>query len=372
MATSIEPPPARHASRSAPLRMPAEPTTSTTSKRLRRFTLGALVTLLACILVTAYLSPFGYMATTSLKSMDMIAAQGSPLLPMEQATFEHDGRALPRYLVPGEDGDQSLALVAPGREESTFIDPADPDAGAIVWEGRWRTLEPDMALAPQTANYEQAWNVLAFPRLLRNTLAIALIGGFGSLVSSVAVAYGFARFRFPFRKLLFAILLATIVLPRFITLVPTYAVFSRIGWVGTWLPLIVPHFFANAYNVFLLRQYFLTIPRDIDEAAMVDGAGPFRILWSVLLPQAVPALVAVGLFHFFFAWNDFLEPLIYLSSRPDLHPITVGMQVFNAQYAQRPHLIQATALLGMALPLVVFLAAQRVFLRGASLVGYSK
>ena len=131
-------------------------------------------------------------------------------------------------------------------------------------------------------------------------------------LSGIVVAYGFARFRFPFKNVLFIILIATIILPFQVTLIPPYVIFTKLGWNGTWLPLIVPHFFANAYNVFLLRQYFMSIPRDLDEAAMIDGASPFRILRSIIVPLSVPAIVAVSLFHFFFAWNDFFVPLLYL------------------------------------------------------------
>jgi multiple sugar transport system permease protein len=142
--------------------------------------------------------------------------------------------------------------------------------------------------------------------------------------------------------------------------------------VGTWLPLIVPHFFANAFNVFLLRQYFLTIPKQLDEAATIDGAGPFRTLWSVLLPQMKAPIVAVSLFHFYFAWNDFFEPLIYLSARPELQPIAVGLRTFNTLYDDTPTLIQSGSLLALFIPVVVFLFAQRVFLKGIDLSGVQK
>jgi multiple sugar transport system permease protein len=211
-----------------------------------------------------------------------------------------------------------------------------------------------------------------FPILLRNTLAIAGIGTIGAVASSILVAYGLARFRVPFGRSIMVVLVATIVLPRFVTLVPTYAVFVRIGWVGTWLPLIVPHFFANAFNVFLLRQYFLTIPKELDEAATIDGAGPMRTLVSVILPQMKAALVAVSLFHFYFAWNDFFEPMIYLTTRPDLQPISVGLRAFNTLYDSQPNLIQSGSMLALIIPVVVFLFAQRVFLQGIDLSGVQK
>src|SRR5690606_26341832 len=133
---------------------------------------------------------------------------------------------------------------------------------------------------------------------------------------------------------------------------------------GTWLPLIVPHFFANAFNVFLLRQYFLQLPRELDEAAMIDGAGPVKILTSVIIPQSWPVIIAVALFHIVFAWNDYFEPLIDTLGEPALQPLSVGIQQFNFVYSQQPHLIQATALLGMVIPVVLFFFGQRFFMRG--------
>jgi multiple sugar transport system permease protein len=157
-----------------------------------------------------------------------------------------------------------------------------------------------------------------------------------------------------------------------VTLIPTYAFFARIGWVGTWLPLTVPHFFANAYNVFLLRQFFLTLPRELDEAAMIDGASPFQVLTKVIIPQAWPAIISVGLFHFIFAWNDFFGPLIYLLGKQDLQVISVGVQVFNFAYGAHPELVQATSLLAMALPVVIFFFAQKIFMRGVVITGVEK
>ena len=196
--------------------------------------------------------------------------------------------------------------------------------------------------------------------------------GIGTLLSCIMVAYAFARFPLPFKGALFMILIATIILPKQVLLVPTYAFFDLIGWTGTWLPLIVPHFFANAFNVFLLRQYFLQLPRELDEAAMIDGAGPLRILTSVIIPQSYPVIIAVALFHIVFAWNDYFEPLLYTLGKPNLQPISVGIQQFNFIYSQQPHLIQATALLGMILPVLLFFFSQRFFMRGVVITGVDK
>lgn len=334
---------------------------------------AGLFTMVTTGILLVYLAPLFYMGATSLKSEAMIQDFRAPLYPASPATVEIDGRDREVVSVTFPDGEvRDLALVQPGRQVSQFLDPADLDGPLIEWEGNWRQLEPSYTFAPQTSNFTAAWEQMDFLTLLRNTVAIAGIGMLGTLIASTMVAYGLARFQLPFKRTIFVVLIATIILPRFVTLVPTYALFYRIGWVGTWLPLVVPHFFANAYNVFLLRQYFLTLPKDLDEAAAIDGAGPFRTLWSVILPQARPALVAVGLFHFFYAWNDFFEPLVYLSTRRDLQPIAVGLQIFNSLYDTSPHLIQAGALLALSIPLVIFFLAQRVFLKGIDLSGVNK
>jgi multiple sugar transport system permease protein len=186
------------------------------------------------------------------------------------------------------------------------------------------------------------------------------------------VAYGFARFRFPGRGALFTLLIATIFLPYAVTLIPTYTIFLKLGWVGTWLPLLVPTFFANAYDVFLLRQYLLTIPREMDEAAAIDGAGPFRTLVSVIVPQAWPAIVAVAIFHVVYAWNDFLGPLIYLSTKPDLQPLAVGLAHFNTLHYRNQAFIQAGTLMTMLIPVLIFLVFQRFFTRGIVISGVEK
>lgn len=343
------------------------------SRQLRRFTIASLITLFAFLLITIYLMPFANMLTVSLRSQTTLSqVKGASLLPLVPVTYKYEGEDYPLYKVPTEDGVKELALIKPTRASSQFIDPDNPEAGIIKWEGNWRLLDPVQALKPRWGNYSEAWDKIDFPRLFFNTLVIALAGVLGTLLSCICVAYAFARFPIPGKNILFIVLLGTIILPQQVTLIPTYIFFSKIHWVGTWLPLIVPHFFANAYNVFLLRQYFLTLPKELDEAAMIDGAGPFRILTQVIIPQSWPAIVAVGIFHFVYAWNDFFGPLIYLLGKPNLQPISVGVQIFNFQYGPRPELVQATSLMAMVLPLVIFFMAQKFFLRGVVITGVEK
>jgi len=274
--------------------------------------------------------------------------------------------------VPTANGVKSLALEKPGRVQSTFIDPGTGQE--IGWQGNWRSLSPAWSLNVKLDNFAQVLDVLNFPALLRNTLVVAVLGTIGAVTLAVVVAFGFARFRIPGKNGLFLVMIMTIMLPFQVLLIPQYIGFKAIGWTGTWLPLIVPHFFANAYNVFLLRQYFLTLPRELDQAAQVDGASPLRILWSVIIPQAWPAIIAVALFHFFFTWNDFFAPLVYLSGHPELATMTVGLQAFSAVYAGSGSgfLTQAAALLALIVPVGIFFFAQRVFMRGVVISGVEK
>lgn len=342
-------------------------------RRRRGILLTGGVTMAAFLLVTLFLLPLGYGAVTALKDKDQVSDPGGPVLPVANAVFEYEGAEYDVYSVPMPDGAvRELALLEPGRESSVLIDPAAPEAGPFEWEGRWRTLDPVSEFSPQWGNFAEAWDTIDFLRLTGWTLFYALTTVLATVVSSAIVAYGFARFKFPFRGVLFGVLMATILLPPAVTLVPKYAVFLQMGWIGTYLPLIVPHFFANAFNVFLLRQYFLTIPRELEEAARIDGAGPIRTFLKVIVPQSVPALTAVSLFHFFYAWNDFFEPLLYLAGNRDIVPIGVGLSYFSGVYGSEPHLILAAALLALVLPVAIFLAAQRVFVQGIVLTGVDK
>lgn len=376
-----------------------ETISTTLNRRMRAWVLAGSVTLFALMILSAWLAPFGYMIATSLKTREQISDAAAPLWPASPDTFKYNGKDYDVYEVvisadnPAwvdtngnsvqdvgetalEEGSRSLALLKPGREESDFIDPGNPEAGAIHWIGRWRGLEAAWQFTPQWGNYLEAWDFrppsLSFLTLLSNTVGIAFFGIIGTVISCTLVAYGFSRFRIPGKGVLFLLLISTIFLPRIVVTVPTYALFIRFGWVGTWLPLIVPHFFANAYNVFWLRQYLMTIPREMDEAAMIDGAGPFQILRHVIVPQIMPAIITVALFHMVFAFRDFFEPLIYLASTPQLQPISVGIQQYNALFGQQPELIQTLALMGLFLPVFIFFFAQRAFIRGIVYTGVER
>ncbi|MEL6406020.1 MAG: carbohydrate ABC transporter permease [Chloroflexota bacterium] len=345
--------------------------------RRRQIIISMTITSITLILLAIYLMPLAFGIVTSLKTQAQASEPNAPILPMDIITYEYEFEGevdqFEVVTVPFEDGDRDLALVVKRRTTSQFVDPTNPEAGLIEWEGNWRQLEPVREFSVQWDNYPEAWDTIDFLRLLWNTSFYAIVTMIGTVSASAMVAYGFARFDFPFKNVLFMVLIATIILPPAVTLVPTYAFFINVlGWGGTWLPLIVPQMFGNAYNVFLLRQYFLTIPREMEEAASIDGAGPIRTFFSVILPQSLPALTAVALFHFFFAWNDFFGPLIYLAGNPDANPISVGLSTFNGLYQTNNELILAAAIISMIPPLLLFFFAQRVFIQGIVITGVDK
>ncbi|MBK8419656.1 carbohydrate ABC transporter permease [Candidatus Villigracilis saccharophilus] len=331
------------------------------------------VTGLGLLALLIFLLPLGYVLATAFKLDSQMTTVGAPLWPAAPSTYNYEGEDYPLYNVPTEDGStRRLALVRPFRENSDMVDPAHPEEGVFNVKGRWRTWDAIYKFSPNWKNFTDAWDQVNFPRLFRNSLVLAGVGTIGTLISCILVAYGFTRFQLPGKNILFVILVSTIVLPPQATIIPLYILFNKLGWTGTWLPLLVPAFFANAYDVFLLRQYFMSIPKELDEAAMLDGANPLRILVSIIIPQSVPAITAVTIFHFFFVWNQYFEPLVYLLGNEKLYPVSVGIGQFVTTFSTYPGRSAATAVLAMLLPAVMFFLAQRQFMQGIVVTGVEK
>lgn len=220
------------------------------------------------------------------------------------------------------------------------------------------------------SNYVTAVTHSGLLQFGRNTVEIAILATLGELVSSSLAAYGFSRLRWPGRNVVFAIVLATMMLPGSVTFIPLYITFRRLGWLNTYLPLIVPAFFAsNAFYVFLLRQFFMTIPEEICDAARIDGAGDGGILWRIVLPLSKPALAVVALFEFVFQWGDLFGPLIYLSSKSK-YTIALGIASMQGSYGFTNFAwIMAATILSILPIIVLFFFAQRTFIQGITLTG---
>ena len=325
-----------------------------------------LTTLLLAAGATIILVPLLYMIGTSLKNVDQIRQDPLGLLPFSPVLVEIDGKQEPLYKVDLDGTTLEMALIKkqPGGK-GIFIDPNDPSRTYILSVNEKNAVR---RLDFHFENYPEALTRVPFGRYFLNTLIVTFVGMAGMMFSCSLVAYGLSRFRARWVNTLFLILLSTIMLPRQITLIPLYVIFQRIGWIDTLLPLIIPQFFANAYNVFLLRQFFMSIPLEMDEAAKIDGASTLQTLWYVILPQSRHALATIAIFHFLYAWNDFYEPLIFLHSRSNW-TMAVGLQTFNAMYSINTHLIMAASLVMVLPPIILFFLSQKIFTQGVVVSG---
>ena len=217
-------------------------------------------------------------------------------------------------------------------------------------------------------NYAEALQYVNLIVCFKNSLHVAALSIAGTLISCAFVAYSFARLRWPGRDAIFMIVIATMMLPAQVTMVPVFLIYARIGWVNTLKPLWVGSFFGSAFFIFLLRQFFMTIPKEIEEAAKIDGCGYFRAIFQVMLPLIKPALLSVIIFQFMWSWNDFLGPLVYIQSR-DLMTLTLGLQAFTYQHAGQWHYLMAASVM-MTMPVIIlFFALQRYFIEGVTLTG---
>ncbi|WP_114165128.1 carbohydrate ABC transporter permease [Exiguobacterium sp. TNDT2] len=218
----------------------------------------------------------------------------------------------------------------------------------------------------QFSNYIKTWQAAPFTLYLVNTLFITLLVVIGNVLVNAFVAYGFAKIQFPGRNVWFIILLATMMIPGFVTLVPQYILFSRLGWLNTYLPLIVPAFFGSAFFIFLLRQFYLRIPNELIEAARMDGASHFYIWWHIMLPLSKPILATVAIFSFNGAWNDFLGPLLYLNDETK-YTLQLGLQVFKSEANTQWNLLMAGSLIVLLPVIILFFIFQKYFIEGMDL-----
>lgn len=238
-----------------------------------------------------------------------------------------------------------------------------------------RLVFTDLGLWPSEwdfTNYTKGWTALDLPftNYLVNSLVIVVLSIVGNLFSCSLAAYGFARLEFTGRKLFFALMLGTMMLPGHVLLVPQYIVFAKLGWINTYYPLLVPHFLAtNAFYIFLMVQFMRALPRELDDAAKIDGCGPFRIFWSVILPLSMPAFATTAIFTFISVWNEFFSPLIYLTD-PDLYTVPLALRQFidsegQSQWSQ----MFAMSFVSLAPVIGFFIAGQKYLVKGIATTG---
>jgi len=223
---------------------------------------------------------------------------------------------------------------------------------------------------PQWSNYVRVFQVIPLAKFAENTAIVVALSVLGTIISSVMVAYAFARIRWPGRDMFFSLLIATMMLPEVVTLIPRFLIFKQLGWIDTWLPLIVPYWTAStALYVFLIQQFFRGIPMELEEAALIDGAGRVRILTEILLPLCKPVIATVAVFALLQHYNSFLEPLIYVNSM-DKWTLALGIRSINDSNAANWELVFAAGTVMVAPIIALFLVAQRYFVQGIAMTGF--
>ncbi|MBM4427199.1 MAG: carbohydrate ABC transporter permease [Chloroflexi bacterium] len=355
-----------------------DPRRDRTAHKIRSLFISTLSHGLIIFVGMFFAVPFLWMLLTSFKSDKDVFHTPPRWLPHDAVRVEINGEEYPIYNVKTEDGVKQYAALKIESGVAYFVDPAYPDVviPTKLQQGTERVAELVEEVSFRWQNFPDAMNRGSRPGVgasfwvyFRNSLVIAFFMIVGTLVSNTPVAYAFARLKFPGRDVLFVIVLATMMLPFQVTMIPVYLLFNdTLGWGDTFLPLIIPAFFANAWDVFLLRQFFRTIPEEMCDAARVDGASEWQIFTQIVLPISTPVLATITVFTFLYAWNDFTGPLLFLNS-PRNFTMALGLQDFQGQNIIIWNQLMAAATV-FTLPIIVaFFFAQKTFIQGIKLTG---
>jgi multiple sugar transport system permease protein len=325
-----------------------------------------------------FIIPFIWMLLTSFKSDQDVFHTPPRWLPYDNVRVQVGDEKLALYKVQTEAGERELALIKIVEGVGQFVDPEDPENvfEYEIQQGNEKIAEAILEVSFRWQNFQDAMSRgsresvgASFGIYFRNSLVIAFFAIVGTLISNTPVAYAFARLRFPGSNFLFILVLATMMLPFQVTMIPVYLLFNDyLHWGDTFLPLIVPTFFANAYDVFLLRQFFRTIPEEMCDAARVDGASEFQIFTQIVLPLSVPVLATITVFTFLWAWNDFTGPLLFLHS-PRNFTMALGLQDFQGQHTMIWNQLMAASVVFTIPIIVAFFFAQKTFIQGIKLTG---
>jgi len=334
-------------------------------------------TILHLILLTGsaiFLIPFAWLVVTSVKEEKEMSKFPPVWIPTQQVKQVIDGSERGLAHIPYKGQPVTVAVMKEfdtGQRQVRIVTPANLAGTEFLCKKS--ELDEIRKVAPVWKNYPDALKFLPPETnhgmtFLGNTLQVTVLSIIGTLLGSSMVAFGFARLKFPGRDALFVVLLATMMLPQAVTMMPVFLIFRWLGWVDTLKPLWVPAFFGSAFNIFLLRQFFLGIPTELEDAAKIDGCSYLGIFWRIMLPQIKPALAALTIMAFMGAWNDFRNPLIYISS-PEKETLAYALQLYQTSHGGEPGLMMAASTLVMLPVLALFFFTQRYFIQGITLTG---
>lgn len=335
----------------------------TSAKRVKKWHVfaGHLVLILLGI---GFFLPFLWMISTSLKPDDQIFAPkpvwiprwaqqqiGTKVYPVQTLNWNH--KKYPAAILSKNSKSVDVEILT--NHAQIQIPSREAKLSAPPIRFRWD-------------NYPKALTYIPFFLYVKNTLVIAILGMIGAMLSCSLVAYSFARISWPGRDVCFFILIATLMLPGQVTMIPVFVIFKWLHWIGSIKPLVVPAFFGSAFFIFLLRQFFMTIPQELSDAGRIDGCSEFGIYWKIIMPLAKPALSTVGLLTFMGSWNDFMGPLLYLNDDTK-YTLSLGLQQFVSQHGAEWSMLMAASAV-MTIPIIIlFFLAQRTFIQGITLTG---
>ena len=324
---------------------------------------------LLCSLSALFALPFLWMVSSGFKDLETIFEYPPTLLPMETATTISQGRRVPVGVYVPVGGAPKRVMILDRRPGETQVsEMAAADTGRREWVPN-AAVRLERHVHFRWENFPAAWSSEPFTRYTLNTLIITTLGIIGQTLTASLVAFGFARLEWPGRRFLFLLVLATMMLPAEVTMIPSFLIFRQLGWIDTFLPLIAPSFLGGgAFSIFLFRQFFLTLPRELDDAARVDGCSSFGVYRYILMPLCKPIVATIAVFSFVAHWNDFLTPLIYLNSS-DNFTLAVGLRFFQGAYGTEMHLLMAASTLALLPVLVVFFLGQKYFVRSIVMSG---
>lgn len=334
-------------------------------KKRKRARFETIATYAALVLLgTAFTLPFVWMLLTSLKPASRIQKFPPDVIPMQPVTVKLDGRLCEVYR---DKHGVELAVIEKLQGGMAKVKPV-ADRAAKMRTISLDDLDPAIRPGFEWSNYSKGLVFIPFADQLRNTLIISVCCVVGTILSCSLVAYGLSRIDWKGRNTLFIIILATMMLPAQVTMIPVFTIFVKLHWVNTFLPLIVPSFLGTPFFIFLLRQFFLGIPRELSEAAKLDGCGELGIYRRIVMPLSKPALATVGLFTFMGSWNDFLGPLIYLLDETK-YTLSLGLAMFTGQYGNEYGMLMAVSTVVTIPIIVLFFFTQRTFIQGMTMSG---
>lgn len=332
----------------------------------RVFTYAALI-----VLGISFSLPFFWLLSTSFKPASRMQKWPPDILPMQQVYVQYQGQNREVYLTKNQKdpnaNNQEMMLLERLKGGLARLQPTDNlKARPIVvsFDDLTEKIRPGLELK----NYSKGLTFIPFVQELKNTLIISLFSVIGTILSCSLVAYGLAKIDWKGRNTLFIIVLSTMMLPAQVTMIPVFAIFVKLGWIDTFLPLIVPTFLGSPFFIFLLRQFFMGIPKELSEAARLDGCSEFDIYRRVVMPLSKPALATVGLFTFMGAWNDFMGPLIYLVNESK-YTLSLGLAMFTGQYGNEYGMLMAVSTVVTIPIIVMFFFTQKTFIQGMTMSG---